>query len=304
MKTQWNDVFFACTLAAASALAASAAGETYVIPVVVSGVPGLNGSYWDSEVRVVKLSYASTVTVRRNWVALPGGGLADDPGTAPTWTLGPNNLVMVVLTGADLLTGMGATSGAVALEIDGGADVFLHVTDTKGAARLRDASGVACCLPGSGQVMRILPQPLLGASRAGFATAGSGMFRINVGLVNPNSVPIDVRVRLMPFDSAYGVPPFVWQSPWAGLPNVVVTVPPLGWVQLNSPYERLMCSGTVNPFCASPESPLARPPGPVALEFLPTSDRAYHAYVSLIYSPTNDPEFVPVVPGGFDLPSN
>jgi len=35
--------------------------ETYVVPVVVSGVPGLAGSFWDSEVRITKLSHQGAV---------------------------------------------------------------------------------------------------------------------------------------------------------------------------------------------------------------------------------------------------
>ena len=85
-------------------VAGSASAETFVIPVVVPGVAGKNGSYWETEVRVIRLSAVDPVTVRRSWVALPGGGFVDDPATAPTWVIQdpnePPKLVdMLILTG-------------------------------------------------------------------------------------------------------------------------------------------------------------------------------------------------------------
>jgi len=294
-------------LVVAAAIATGAtwvAAETYVIPVVVSGVPGVAGSFWDSEVRITKLFYQGAVHVRRAWVALRDGSVVDDPASAPSWVLAEDGMRMLVVTGSDLLARTGATQGAVALDVEGEADVFLHVAETRRAPRLVDGDGTACCLPGSGQAMRVLPEPLVGPSHASWATAGTGTFRINVGLVNPNSAPIEVRVRLYPFLSGNGIPPFVWYSPWAGIPWTSVTLPGMRWIQVNSPYETVMCAGTLEPHCPTPGHPFERPVGPAVIEFVPSSSDPYYAYVSLVYSPTNDPEFVQVLPGGLEVPTD
>ena len=134
-----------------------AVAETYVLPVIVRGVPGLNGSYWDSEVRVMQLNLAEPVTVRRLWVATAAGGNLDNEGTAPSWALLPTSeRTLVILTGNDLLQGVDATHASVALEIQGRAAVIVHNTNTGGAGRLPPEY---CCLPGNGQLTPALTVP-------------------------------------------------------------------------------------------------------------------------------------------------
>lgn len=98
---------------------ASAAAVDFVVPVVVKGTPGLNGSFWDSEVRILRLTLQQDLVVRRKWVALARGGFVDDPATAPVWAFPamPSQLTarMIVLKGSDLLQGVDATHASVGL---------------------------------------------------------------------------------------------------------------------------------------------------------------------------------------------
>lgn len=291
-------------------LSDTANGETYLIPVVVAGVPGLEGSYWDSEVRIVKLSTSGTVTVRRAWVALRGGGFQDDPTTAPSWSLpASEGLAMLVLPGSGLLAGVSSNRAAIGLDIDGAVDVFVHVVDTKKQPPLTDDRQLPVCLPGSGQLLRALTSPLVGCSRATWVTTGAdaslrSLFRANVGIVNPNPVPLRVVLQAFPF-SALGAEELpVWRSPYVGVPSGEINVPPWGWVQAdNMLVNGPMCEGTVNPICWGTGTPRYWPPKAFVFQFLPSTDKPYYAYVSLIYSPTNDPEFVPVLPGGLGATS-
>lgn len=148
-----------------------AVAETIVLPVVTRGIPGINGSYWDSEVRISGPGRLLPGRIRRVWVALPDGGFVDDPAVAPTWTFPLpacpglcQPFGVVVLTGDQLLQGTDARKGAVALEIEGvGNSVFLHNSNTQGQPRLpQDSEGPACCLPGNGQPIHGLSVPLVG----------------------------------------------------------------------------------------------------------------------------------------------
>jgi hypothetical protein len=112
-----------------------AVAETVVLPVVARGVPGINGSVWDSEVRISGPRRFTGISVRRAWVALRDGGFVDDSATAPHWVFPtmvmpagmPYPQLFIVLTGDQLLQATDASKGAVALEIEGtGNHVFLH----------------------------------------------------------------------------------------------------------------------------------------------------------------------------------
>jgi hypothetical protein len=298
--------------AVAMAAAMPAAAETYVLPVVVSGVPGVAGSFWDSEVRIVKLSPSTTVTVRRAWVALPHGGFEDDPASAPSWRLpAAEGLTMLILRGADLLGGVASNRAAIGLEVEGEADIHLHVANTEGLPPLADDRFLPCCLPGSGQLLQAQAVPLVGRSRATWVTTGANttlnnLFRANVGIVNPNPAPLRVLLEAFPY-SALGPSELpVWRSPTVGVPTAAIDIPAWGWVQADNLLERgPMCEGTINPICWSPPNagPRYWPPKAFVFQFLPQSDAPYYAYVSLVYSPTNDPEFVPVLPGGLEVPT-
>ncbi len=195
-------------LAAASLvlLTSNAAAETYVIPVVVPGVAGKNGSYWETEVRIIRLSAVDPVTVRRSWVALPGGGFVDNLATAPTWVIQspnePPKLVdMLILTGEQLLAGVSATHAAVGLDIEGEALVHWRSANTEGQERLPHDRPLeeACCWPGSGQFGAALTTPLRGGSTIPWVTSGRGVFRTNLGLINPTGTTARFQeVRIAP----------------------------------------------------------------------------------------------------------
>ena len=195
-------------LAAALAMGAvQAGGETVVLPVVVSGIPGINGSFWDSEVRIAGLNLTPPGPIRRLWVALPGGGFVDDPAVAPAWSFPPLACPgtcfaagLVLLTGEQLLQGTGASKGAVALDVSGtGNSVFLHNSNTLGQPRLpQDAQGPACCLPGNGQLVRGLTQPLVGWGLIPWVTAGRSPYRVSVGVINPTATARSLTVNVGP----------------------------------------------------------------------------------------------------------
>jgi hypothetical protein len=122
------------------------AAETFVLPAVVKGVPGINGSFWETEVRILRMSLQEPFVVRRVWVATAEGGFVDDPATAPRWEFPEypawNTPRLLQLRGAELLAGSGAPSGAVALEVEGPAIVHLRSTNTASAAPVPWAAAV------------------------------------------------------------------------------------------------------------------------------------------------------------------
>jgi hypothetical protein len=275
-----------------AALAASplAVGETYVLPVIVRGVPGLNGSYWDSEARIMQLNMAELVTVKRVWVATAAGGFVDDPATAPSWALPAFGLQrsLAILTGNDLLQGVDATHASVALDVQGRAAVIVHNTNTNGAGRLPPEY---CCLPGNGQLTSALTVPIQGPSIIPWATSGRNVFRVNVGIINPNTVSATFRLKgesfrrdgpnNNPFWRPYG--PIIWPGP-------DVVLPPLGWLQVNDIFALFVDMST--PGWGFPIEDVL--PGSVIIE--PQGDLPYYAYATPIYSPLNDPEFITAIP--------
>ncbi len=286
------------------------AAATYVLPVVVRGTQGVAGSYWDSEVRIIRLDMQHPLTVRRAWVALKGGGFTDDPSTAPVWTLPPPNpegyaYRMLLLTGADLLAGVSDSHGAVALEIDGPAKVILHNANTEGQPRLPlppEGNEWACCLPGNGHMAAAATQTLSGPSYIAWATT-SGLqspFRTNVGLINCGATALHLHLRvflLFPFQMLVPpIPTAYWdQSLDALVPELDIDLPPLGWIQLNDIFANLQrCTNTSG--CYS----LAIPQ-PSLIQIDPTGNGSYLAYATPVYTPKNDPEFIWAEPGDVSL---
>ena len=174
MKTKIVFVVLSLMLATGSGVA----GELHVLPVVADNVPGRNNSLWDTEVRIVSLNPGEDLVVRRKWVCLEGGGFEDDPATAPVWRMSDEifhenynypilmeNRRIIFLDGASLLQGSGTNVGAVALEIEGSAEVFARI------ANVRDEAGEAWDqwhspfqLLGVGQLIRAGSRPLLGGT--------------------------------------------------------------------------------------------------------------------------------------------
>jgi hypothetical protein len=268
------------------AWASPGAAETYVLPVIVRGVPGLNGSYWDSEVRIMQLNLAEPVTVKRIWVATAGGGNPDNEGSAPSWALlaGPVR-TLVILTGNDLLQGVDATHASVGLEIQGRAAVIVHNSNTGGAGRLPPEY---CCLPGNGQLTSALTVPLQGPSIIPWATSGKNVFRVNVGIVNPNPASATFRIKGESFGNGAGNNPY-WM-PVGPLTGPDVVLPAWGWLQINDVFALL--EGIFEPGLRHPIEDVL--PASVIIE--PLGGLPYYAYATPIYSPLNDPEFIAAIP--------
>ena len=287
-------------------LAGLGAAETYVLPVVARGVPGKNGSYWDSEVRISGPNLSSTGgDIKRVWVALPGGGFLDDPAAAPRWGFPsitcpgpcPDVITIVVLTGDQLLQGTDAPKGAVALEIEGtGNHVFLHNANTLGQPRLpQDDGGPPCCLPGNGQLIRALREPLIAQGFVPWIASGRSPYRVSVGVINPTPQSRTIAIAL---DHAFSVgrdgsPPdgTYWLGNPVGLNQSMLTIdlPPWGFRQIDDLASVMLqrC-----PSCAWLDRV-----APAAI-YLVDSDTQlpFYAYASVIWTPLNDPEFVAAVP--------
>jgi hypothetical protein len=289
-----------------------AAAATYVLPVVVRGIQGAAGSYWDSEVRIIRLDMQNPLTVRRTWVALKGGGFTDDPSTAPTWTLPPPNpegydYRMLLLTGSELMAGVPDSHAAIGLEIDGPAKVILHNSNTEGQPPIPPADFVTCCLPGNGHMTVATTQLLSGSSYIPWATSSGteSPFRTNVGFINPAATPLHLHVRvflLFPYQTL--IPPietpyWVEESGYGGtlLPELDVDLPPLGWLQLNDIFASLQICSYANGCW-----PLTYPM-PSLIQIDSQSSVGYLAYATPIYTPKNDPEFIWAEPGDVSPPA-
>ena len=287
-----------------------ATAATYVLPVVVRGVPGAAGSYWDSEVRIIRLDMQHALTVRRAWVALKGGGFTDEPATAPTWTLPPPNpegydYRMLILTGADLMTGIADTHAAIGLDIDSPVKVILHNSNTEGQGRIPPTQDAwTCCLPGNGHMVQAATQYLVGPSYIPWVTS-SGVespFRTNVGFINPGAMPLHLHVVVFPlFPYQLLVPPVptpYWVDDAALVPEIDLDLPPLGWLQINDVSANLQrCTNTSGCY------PLSLPQ-PSLVQIDPTGMSGYLAYATPIDTPKNDPEFLWAEPGDVSPPAH
>lgn len=277
---------------------AEAVAKTYVLPVVVTGAPGVNGSYWQSELRVVD-DDASTIVVRRKWVALPEGGFVDDPATAPSWEIGayvgpgfaPPRVL--ILSGGELLKGTGSTHGAVALEIEKGIDsgfepdsVLLFIANTGGDTMGGDPN--ACCLAGNGQLVKPATGDPTAFTTLGWGTSDLDRFRTNVGLVNPNDRAITVTVDLWVYERYATTPNDYWR--WKIMGSFAVVLPALGWLQVND-----MLASKLDEICPGGCSWLFDAPAPLFLQAwtgVNEGSPPFYAYVSSIHTPTNDPLFI------------
>lgn len=277
------------------------ATKLYVLPVVVDSVHGLAGSLWETQVRIVKVNRFDEIVIRRVWVCLEDGGFADDPATAPTWELpyGGNRGRSTLLPAADLLEGTGADRGAVALEVEGG-ELLVDVS-------IIDVSLGGFMPPeryrpyGIGQTYSAVNAPQDEASHFSWLGGCYGErsltdycdnhYRNNIGLVNPNPEPMNIRVTVFPFVSSLSL---------VGDPEEgkVYTLPAFGWRQFAWPLNEIM------PIRETIFFLLTYPLYGVA-NVEPEDDLPYHAYVSVVYttprgliSPrVNDPYFQLAQPG-------
>jgi hypothetical protein len=280
------------------ACAGSVAGETYVLPVVVKGVQGLSGSYWDSEIRILLLSRQQDIVVRRAWVALADGGFVDDPATAPSWSFPdlPPQLTarMIVLKGSDLLQGVNATHASVGLDIPGRVAVYLHNVNSQGSQE--------GALLGSGQLGPGASVPVVGPVTIPWATAGDANFRMSVGFVNPSPTQLTLRVYTSRVWRAFPGPEIVDPRYWLDanpLQPLVVALPPWGWRQVNDIFSKLILCTL--PSGCWPDYAGSGYAGPQYMEVEPDDGQApYFAYASIVYSPLNDPEFVSVILGSVE----
>jgi hypothetical protein len=282
---------------------ATTAAETVVLPVVARGVPGINGSVWDSEVRITGRSVGLPGPIKRLWVALPGGGFVDEPATAPRWEfpsptcVEPCNLAgMVVLTGDRLLQGTDAPKGAVALDVATGNQVFLHNSNTLGQPRLpQDTEGPACCLPGNGQLIRGLTDPLVGHGSIPWITGGTSPYRVSVGVINPTAVPRTIEVSVGPLTPWAGSMPTgppdgtYWLGYQGGNgPILAIDLQPWGFRQIDNLASVLL-----------QECPSCHWQGsvaPSAIYLHSDTELPFYAYASVIWTPLNDPEFIAAEP--------
>jgi hypothetical protein len=292
-------------LLVAMLLLVDAAGlaETYVLPAVVAGVPGLNGSFWETEVRVARLSVSQELVVRRAWVATATGGFVDDPVSGPRWQFpassGGKTPRLLQLRGTDLLAGSGAASGAVALEVAGTVAVYLRSTNTANAGT---ASGTPYVTRGNGWLLVAPSVSLQGPSTIAWSTPGgaSGMpggssYRTSVGLVNASATPVDVELRVLALGADDHLPggeqdPRYWRDQIVSEP-IALRVGALARIQLDDFYSSVW-------FCY----PIgcSQGPGPEvpALILVDAPEGAsLYVYSSVIFTPLNDPEIVLAVPG-------
>ncbi len=256
------------------------AGELYVLPVVVDGVPGLSGSLWETQIRIVKVDRADDIVIRRAWVCLEGGGFADEPSVAPTWVLPFSYLggQSMLLSAADVLDGAGADRGAVALEVEGGElliDISIVDVGLGGFIPFPDPQPY-----GIGQTYSAVRTPRDGATHFSWLGGCYGErsisdfcdnhYRNNIGLVNPNPGPMVFLVT---------VHQFVGSASMATMPRegVVYSLPPFGWHQFAWPLNvGALTIGT-------PFSLLSFPQFGVA-NIEPEDSLPYYAYISVVYT--------------------
>jgi len=275
--------------------------ELLVFPVVTAEVAGDHGGVWATLVRVVKVNAGDSVTVRRKWVCLPGGGFVDDPATAPTWELSPWGSTgrLVVIGVHALLDSSGGGVGAVALELEGG-EVLAHAY----VADLQQASFFAF---GAGQLVPALREPLLGPSHIPWLGGCLNhpcsldpperwnFFRNNIGIVNPNSEALTVTGVVIPFVG--GLEGHV-EVPDQEPETFVKVIPPYGWLQFRwvatRDYRRILYMDDI-----------VSPAFSFVISLTPDKQLPYYAYASVVFTPDpasdvtpfNAPTFVAAEPG-------
>ncbi|HPA82319.1 MAG TPA: hypothetical protein PLS95_15980 [Thermoanaerobaculales bacterium] len=102
-----------------------------------------------------------------------------------------------------------------------------------------------------------------------------GFFRHDLGIVNPNDAPMTFSVSAMPLHNT---------SPDEIAPPIQVALPAYGFIRINRVDEELDWQYPI-----------------VACAFIitvePEDSRPYYADGSMVYPPTNDPEFIAPVSG-------
>lgn len=283
------------------------AQQLLVFPAVTAEQPGMNGSLWVTTALVIKEDPGDEVTIRRRWVCLRGGGFADDPATAPTWSLADSDPRdrMLYASGAELLTGTDATVGAVALEVDGGGVIAnSNIMDVQWGEYSREDKLAF----GQGQHIAGMLEPLDGPSHIPWLGGCTGTscetpsstqqyVRNNIGIINPNPVSITIEGKVLPFGLQYDSWDQTRWSEWAGgqAERFHRTIPAYGWIQFHWQSLRNYAShwGDFFPRAGFLISLTADQPLP------------YYAYASVVFSPGpdsgiqafNDPMFIPAEPG-------
>ncbi len=282
--------------------------ETIVFPAVTDEQPGRHDSLWVTSVRLFKVDPEPRVTVRRKWVCLPEGGFADDPATAPTWTMlerDPFDRVLVKW-GGDLLSNTGATIGAIGLEIIGDTELLAHsvVMDVN-----RGSYHPGAWSFGQGQLVPAMREPLVGASHIPWIGGCRNdpcsqqpptrwdYLRNNIGIANPNPEPLTIRGKVIPI--SYMAEFFRFSEYPDPEPEVFVkTIRPYGWLQFRWVAEHFYGEDQ----WAQWQAPW---PGFIISLTPDRDDLPYYAYASVVFTPDpdsdipvfNDPMFVPAEPG-------
>lgn len=275
--------------------------QLLVFPAVVDEVPGEGDSVWVTVVRVVKKNPQDSVTVRRKWVCLPGGGFVDEPTQAPSWDLtgSRHDDRMLYVEGRELLEGTDAQRGSVALEAEGG-DVLAHAYVADVSRGLYYSGAVAF---GLGQLIPAQRSPQIGRSHIpwlpGCTQIGCEPFgayweymRDNIGILNPNPEPLEITGEVVVF-SNQDVGELYYETE-----AFVREIRPYEWVQFRWVADQGFY-GTDHwgiPY---------HPTGGFILNFVPNQDLPYYAYASVVFSPDpsqsdsdfSDPMFVPAEPG-------
>jgi hypothetical protein len=194
------------------ALAVPALGwsqQLLVFPAVTDEQPGLHGSLWVTNVRIVKMNAFDDIAVHRAWLCLEGGGFEDEPGSGPSWMLQGDAARVRVLQGSDLLQGNGLV-GAAGLVVDGG-ELIAHayIADVRyGDSSSGFSSPWAF---GQGQLAPAIREPLVGPSHIPWLGGCRNLpcsqdppehwdyLRNNIGLVNPNPEPMTFVGTVIPF---------------------------------------------------------------------------------------------------------
>ena len=299
-------------------LAVAAAGQSQqllVFPAITDELPGLHGSLWITNMRLVVANPADEVTMRLAWICLEDGGFVIDPSTAPTWFMGGSDVYgrVVVLSGGRVLRPHGQV-GAVGFVVEGGELIgHAYVADSRYGAYSNPSSSPYPPGPwafGQGQLVPAMSEPLVGPSHIPWLGGCLNMpcsqdppdrwdyLRNNIGLVNPNPEPMTVVGTVIPFGFLGIDPPGGIAELYQEVPETFSkTVPAYGWLQFRweatTDYE-------------THYGPWVGPPANGFIVGLtPDSDLPYYAYASVVFTPDpesgapqfNDPMFVPAEPG-------
>jgi hypothetical protein len=280
--------------------------QLLVFPAITDELPGMHGSLWVTNVRLVAASTEDEpISVRRAWVALEGGGFAVDPGTEPGWALnGSSRPGRIEVLSASELLGAGGDVGAVGLMVEGG-EVIAHayVADVGYGEYFHWYWAF-----GQGQLIPAIREPLVGPSHipwlGGCLNSPCSQdpperwdfLRNNIGLVNPNPEPMVFVGSLIPFGlDATNFPEAIAELRGVVPETFTKTVPAYGWLQFRwqateAYYDTFGVAYPENGFIVS---------------LTPDSDLPYYAYASVVFTPDpewgapqfNDPMFVPAEPG-------